>query len=71
MQTWKSGSVLWFNLGKGYGLIRPNNPEDDDVSFNVSSIFGQNVELANSGTQVEYLEEQGATGMQAVSVRIL
>ncbi|MCP4614715.1 MAG: cold shock domain-containing protein [Planctomycetes bacterium] len=64
-QNWHSGIILWFNLGKGLGIIRPSNPDADDIYFNISSIGDQSVESVWSGKHVEYHAEQNLIGMYA------
>lgn len=68
--NWQRGVILWFNLGKGMGIIRPENNKEDDVRFDSASI-GRDVEQLEGGLHVEYLAEQELIGRYATRIRII
>jgi CspA family cold shock protein len=64
-----TGTVKWFNSGKGYGFIeRQGGP---DVFVHHSAIQGEGFRNLVQGQQVEFSIEQGPKGPQAVEVVIL
>ncbi|MBM7846495.1 cold shock domain-containing protein [Herpetosiphon giganteus] len=67
---WKKGIILWFNLGKGMGVIRSDIFDEDDIRFDVSDI-DDDIEILTSGLPVEYIAEQSLIGMCAVEIRII
>ena len=69
MATRESGTVKWFNDGKGYGFISREVGEDVFVHF--SAIEGSGFRSLSEGQQVEFEVEQGPKGPQAVRVRAL
>lgn len=60
------GTVKWFNGGKGYGFIE--REEGEDVFVHFSAILGEGYRNLDEGQRVEFSVEQGAKGLQAVSV---
>jgi CspA family cold shock protein len=64
-----TGSVKWFNSGKGYGFIeRQGGP---DVFVHYSAIQGEGFRNLVQGQQVEFTIEQGPKGPQAAQVIVL
>ncbi|MCK4960976.1 MAG: cold-shock protein [Anaerolineales bacterium] len=63
------GTVKWFNGGKGYGFIE--REEGEDVFVHFSAILGEGYRNLDEGQRVEFSVEQGAKGLQAVSVTIV
>jgi len=63
------GTVKWFNGGKGYGFIE--REEGEDVFVHFSAILGEGFRNLDEGQRVEFSVEQGAKGLQAVSVTIV
>jgi cold shock protein len=64
-----SGTVKWFNSGRGYGFIT----QDDggpDVFVHVSSITGEGQNLEEN-QKVEFEVVQGQKGPQASNVRLI
>ena len=47
------GIVEWFNIGKGYGLIRPNGSERD-VFVHITAVERAGLSTLNEGQAVEY-----------------
>jgi len=62
-----SGTVKWFNGGKGYGFIAREGGEDVFVHFSAIQSDGgyRNLE---EGQQVEFSIEKGPKGLQASNV---
>lgn len=46
------GTVKWFNSGKGYGFITPE--EGNDVFVHFSSVAGDGYKSLNEGDKVEF-----------------
>ncbi len=64
-----TGTVKWFNSGKGYGFIEREGGPDVFVHF--SAIQGEGFRNLFEGQQVEFSIEQGPKGPQAAEVVIL
>jgi len=65
----ETGTVKWFNDGKGYGFI--TRDAGDDVFVHYSEIEGGGFRSLSEGQRVEFEVEQGQKGLQAVRVRSL
>jgi CspA family cold shock protein len=64
-----TGTVKWFNGGKGYGFIaREDGP---DVFVHFSEIQGQGFRNLEEGQSVEFNVEQGQKGLQATNVAVV
>ncbi|HKZ53943.1 MAG TPA: cold-shock protein [Anaerolineales bacterium] len=64
-----TGTVKWFNNGKGYGFIaREGGP---DVFVHYSSIQSEGFRSLEEGQKVEFSVEQGPKGPQASQVIVL
>jgi CspA family cold shock protein len=64
-----SGTVKWFNAGKGYGFISPD--EGDDVFVHYTAVQADGYRSLNEGQRVEFNIEQGPKGLQASNVIVL
>ena len=64
-----TGTVKWFNGGKGYGFIE--REDGDDVFVHYSAILGDGFRNLEEGQRVEFTVEQGPKGLQAASVTIV
>ena len=65
MDTMK-GTVKWFNNAKGYGFIgREDGP---DVFVHYSAIQGEGFKTLSEGQEVEFDQQVGPKGLQAVNV---
>lgn len=64
-----TGTVKWFNGGKGYGFIAHEGGEDVFVHF--SAIQAEGYRNLEEGQKVEFSIEQGPKGQQATNVVIL
>ena len=62
-----TGTVKWFNSGKGYGFIAPDG-ETEDVFVHYSAIQGEGFRNLDEGDRVEFTVQQADKGPQAVDV---
>ena len=65
----ETGTVKWFNAGKGYGFI--SRDAGADVFVHYSAIEGAGFRSLDEGQRVEFSIEQGPKGLQATHVRAL
>jgi cold shock protein len=65
-----TGIVRWFNGGKGYGFIAPNDG-GDDVYAHYSAIELQGCKFLEEGQKVEFDIQVGPKGRQAANIRTL
>jgi len=71
MSTMQTGTVKWFDDGKGFGFITPADGSKD--------LFAHHSEIKNNGgfrtlaegAQVEFEVKQGPKGLQASNIRAL
>jgi CspA family cold shock protein len=61
------GTVKWFNEGKGYGFISPDEGSED-LFVHYSGIAGDGFRSLEEGAKVTYEAAQGRKGMQAENV---
>jgi CspA family cold shock protein len=64
-----TGTVKWFNEGKGYGFIAPE--EGEDVFVHYSAIRGEGFRNLEEGQSVEFNVVQGQKGLQAKNVAVV
>lgn len=64
------GRVKWFNEGKGYGFITPEDGSKD-VFVHYSAILGKGFKTLTEQQEVEFTVEMSAKGPQAVNVEKL
>ena len=64
------GTVKWFDGGKGYGFISPDEG-DGDLFVHFSAILGDDSKSLEEGERVSYEISQGKRGPQAENVRRL
>jgi CspA family cold shock protein len=64
-----TGTVKWFNGGKGYGFIA--RQEGPDVFVHFSEIRGEGFRNLEEGQSVEFNVEQGPKGLQATNVAVV
>ena len=62
----ETGTVKWFNAGKGFGFIARENGEDVFVHF--SAIQEDGYRTLNEGDAVEFECQQGPKGLNAANV---
>jgi len=60
------GTVKFFNEAKGFGFIKPSN-SNTDIFVHTSGLIDQ----VRENDQVEYDEERGKKGMNAVNVKLM
>ena len=65
----ETGTVKWFNAGKGFGFIQRQDGEDVFVHF--SAIQGDGYRSLNEGQAVEFEVVRGPKGLQASNVQAL
>jgi CspA family cold shock protein len=66
MSQQQTGTVKWFNEGKGFGFIQRENGADLFVHFR--SIAGQGFKSLTEGQRVSFTEVSGQKGPQAENV---
>ena len=65
-----TGTVKWFNAGKGFGFIARDNGNDVFVHFTAIADTGGFREL-QEGQRVEFSIEDSPKGPKAANVRVL
>ena len=66
----ETGTVKWFNAGKGYGFIERDNGEGD-VFVHYSAITGTGFKTLDEGQRVEFDVVESEKGPQAQEVDTL
>ena len=65
------GTVKWFNTQKGYGIINPDEG-DNDVFVHITAVQNSGLNGLNEGQKVTYeLEEQRNGKMAAVGLGLV
>ena len=64
-----TGTVKWFNAGKGYGFLSQEGGEDVFVHF--SAIQGEGFRNLEEGQKVEFSIQKGPKGLQAADVKVI
>jgi CspA family cold shock protein len=62
----ETGTVKWFNAGKGYGFIARQNGEEVFVHF--SAIEASGYRTLEEGMSVSFVVSRGPKGLQAEQV---
>jgi CspA family cold shock protein len=68
--TTETGTVKWFNEGKGFGFITPDNG-GKDLFAHFKEIKGGGFKTLAENQRVEFEVTQGQKGPQASSIRTL
>jgi CspA family cold shock protein len=66
----QTGVVKWFNEGKGFGFITPDDG-GKDLFAHFNSIQGTGFKTLAEQQRVEFEVAQGAKGPQALNIRTL
>ena len=67
MSDTMTGTVKWFDAGKGFGFITPQDGSKD-VFVHFSAIQSNDYKTLDEGQQVEFTIENGAKGPSAANV---
>jgi len=68
--TTQSGTVKWFNEGKGFGFIAPDDG-GKDLFAHFSEIKGSGFKTLAEAQRVEFEVTQGKKGLQASNIRVV
>jgi CspA family cold shock protein len=68
--TTQTGTVKWFNEGKGFGFIAPERG-GKDLFAHFKEIRGDGFRSLTEGQRVEFEVTQGQKGPQASNIRVL
>jgi CspA family cold shock protein len=68
--TTETGTVKWFNEGKGFGFIAPDNG-GKDLFAHFKEIQGGGFKTLQENQRVEFEVTQGQKGPQASRIRVL
>jgi cold shock protein len=70
MANKETGTVKWFNEGKGFGFIAPDGG-GKDLFAHFKEIQGSGFKTLLENQKVEYEVTQGQKGPQASNIRVL
>ncbi|HIC7644841.1 TPA: transcription antiterminator/RNA stability regulator CspE [Serratia liquefaciens] len=70
MSNKMTGLVKWFDAGKGFGFISPEDGSKD-VFVHFSAIQSNDFKTLDEGQRVEFTVENGMKGPSAVNVVVL
>lgn len=68
--TNQTGTVKWFNEGKGFGFIAQDNG-GNDLFAHFSEIRGSGFKTLLENQRVEFDITQGQKGLQAANIRVI
>jgi CspA family cold shock protein len=69
MTTNQTGTVKWFNEGKGYGFIAPDDGSKDLFAHFREIQGAEGYKTLTERARVQYDVTQGAKGLQASNIR--
>ena len=69
-ESTQTGVVKWFDDGKGYGFITPEEGTKD-LFVHHSSIAGDGYKSLAEGARVSFEEREGAKGPEATNVALV
>jgi CspA family cold shock protein len=64
-----TGTVKWFNPGKGFGFIQPDNG-GKDVFVHTSAVERAGLSTLNEGDKVSHEEKENRGKMSAENLRV-
>lgn len=64
------GTVKFFNSGRGYGFITPDDGAKD-LFVHFSAIINEGFKTLDNGARVDYLVREGRNGHEAFDVRVV
>jgi CspA family cold shock protein len=64
------GTVKWFNEGKGFGFIAPDDGSDD-LFIHSSNVLPEGEQSLTEGAKVEFESRPGRKGQEAYDVRVI
>ena len=70
MSTTQTGTVKWFDDGKGFGFIAPEDGSKD-LFAHFSQIQGGGFKTLAENQRVEFETTQGQKGPQASNIRVV
>lgn len=68
--TTETGTVKWFNEGKGFGFIAPDSG-GKDLFAHFKEIRGEGFKTLSDNQRVQFEVTQGQKGLQASNIRTL
>jgi CspA family cold shock protein len=71
IMTTQTGTVKWFDDGKGFGFISPDNGGKDLFAHHSEIKNGGGFRTLAEGAKVQFEATQGAKGPQASNIRTL
>lgn len=71
MSTMQTGTVKWFDDGKGFGFITPDNGGKDLFAHHSEVKNGGGFRSLAEGAKVQFEATQGLKGLQASNIRTL
>jgi cold shock protein len=66
VQSRATGKVKWFNEQKGFGFIKLDDGDDEDIFVHYTNLKG--LKTLKEGQRVEFDVESGAKGLKAIDV---
>ncbi|HET7525538.1 MAG TPA: cold-shock protein [Burkholderiaceae bacterium] len=66
----ETGTVKWFDDGKGFGFITPETG-GKDLFAHFKEIRGEGFKSLSEGQRVTYEVTQGQKGLQASNIRVI
>ena len=71
MSTLQTGTVKWFDDGKGFGFITPADGGKDLFAHHSEIRNGGGFRTLAEGAKVQFEVKEGPKGLQAASIRTL
>ena len=64
------GKVVWFNIKRGFGFIKPDDGSKD-LYFHYSQVLTEGKKVLKENDEVEYQTEEGPKGLQATNIKLV